>query len=174
MSTTFDAWKKIGLSSAIVIALNVFFYAGLDSFYPAPQYEDYCGPGSMVYKPGVQDEAACKEEGGSWVSPAEGEPFCDMSTVNSMTCYNDYDTAMRPYQRNSFIIFTILGLITLVVSLTLKLPMAVGRGLMYGSVVTLLLGTLFYWSYMEDYLRFIVSGVVLGVLVLVGVKKVKD
>lgn len=174
MSTPFDAWKKLGMSAAIVIALNMFFYAGLDAFYPAPQYDDYCLPVAEVPKGAAMDVASCHDEGGNWVLPVAGEAYCDMSTVQYNTCYQEYDDAMKPHQRNSFIVFTILGLLTLLVSLGLKLPMAVGRGLMYGGVVTMFLGTTFYWSYMEDYLRFIVSGVVLAVLIFVGVKKIKD
>lgn len=175
MSTAFDAWKKIGMSAAIVIALNVFFYAGLDTFYPAPQYEDYCAPAAEIPKGPAPDAVSCHAAGSNWVLPATGDAYCDMSNTYYNTCYLGYDEAMKPHQRNSFIVFTILGLASLLAGLGLKkLPMAVGRGLMYGGVVTMFLGTTFYWSYMEDYFRFIVSGVVLAVLIFVGIKKVQD
>jgi hypothetical protein len=173
MSSNFDAWKKLGMSAALVIALNVFFYAGLDTFYAAPQYEDYCSPTEAISKDRALNEAACHAEGSNWVLPAAGDAYCDMSNTYYNTCYLGYDEAMKPHQRNSFIVFTILGLATLLLGLG-KWPMAVGRGFMYGGVITMFLGTTFYWGYMEDYFRFIVSGVVLFVLVIVGIKKIKD
>ncbi len=161
------------MSAAIVIALNVFFYAGLDTFYPAPQYEDYCRQTTEAVKGSATDEVSCHAEGSNWVLPATGDAYCDMSNTYYNTCYLGYNDAMKPHQRNAFILFTILGLASLLLGLG-KFPMAVGRGFMYGGVVTMLLGTTFYWGYMEDYFRFIVSGVVLLVLVVVGIKKIKD
>lgn len=164
------------MSAAIVIALNVFFYAGLETFYPAPDYNDFCPVVTEPVKGVAVDEAACHAEGANWVLPPEGTAYCDMTYVNGQNdCYLQYDAARVPYDRNTFILFSILGLATILVGLGVKsFPMAVGRGLMYGGIVTMFIGTTSYWNAMDDLLRFAVSAVVLAVLVVVGVRKLKD
>lgn len=174
MHANLNKWKKLALSLAILIVLNVFFNVGLDTFYPAPQYDDYCpvveqDKTMAVYETGN----ACNEAGGTWVEPAgEGVTgYCDFYG----DCYKTYDEVMQPYNRTAFIVLTVLGVGTLLGGLLVStLPMAVANGLLYGGVLSILIGTTRYWAFMDDYLRFIVSGVALLLLVAVGVKKLKD
>lgn len=175
-STTLDRFKKLALSLAIVIVLNVFFNVGIETFYPAPVYEDFCplsGVDDKETMVSYSDMNTCNEAGGQWVQPAgEGAMgWCDFYA----DCYKDYDNAMMPYNRNAFVILTILGTVTLLFGLISKtLPMAVSNGLLYGGVLSLLIGTMRYWDYMDDYLRFIVSGIALALLIVVGIKRLKD
>ncbi len=174
MENALSKWKKLALSLAILIVLNVFFNVGLDTFYPAPEYDAYCpvvaeDKTMATYETGE----ACNEAGGSWVEPAGKDVggYCDFYG----DCYKAYDDAMQPYNRTAFIILTVLGVGTLLGGLmATTLPMAVANGLLYGGVLSILIGTMRYWSYMDDYFRFIVSGVALVLLIAVGVKKLKD
>lgn len=174
MKVDFNKWKKLALSLAILIVLNVFFNVGLDTFYPAPDYDDYC-PIVDVEKtlPAYETTEACNEAGGNWVNPPgeEAAGYCDFYG----DCYEDYDDAMKPYNRTAFIVLTALGTATLLAGLLVSgIPMAVANGILYGGVLSILIGTMRYWVYMEDYLRFIVSGVALALLIFVGIKKLKD
>jgi hypothetical protein len=176
MSPLLDKWKKIALSLAIVVVLNVFFNVGIETFYPTPVYEDFCplpGVDEKTMAVTYPDMATCNEAGGQWTQPAgEGAMgFCDYYG----DCYKGHEEAMQIYNRNAFVILTILGTATLLFGLlTHTLPMAVANGLLFGGVVTLLIGTMRYWNYMEDHLRFIVSGVALALLIFVGIKRLKD
>lgn len=176
MTSTLDRWKKFALSLAIVIVLNVFFNVGIETFYPSPVYEDFCplsGVEESKTMVSYADQVTCNEAGGQWVQPAgEGAlGYCDFYG----DCWEDFDNAMMPYNRNAFVILTILGTVTLLFGLISKaLPMAVSNGLLYGGVLSLLIGTMRYWDYMDDYLRFIVSGIALFLLILVGIKRLKD
>lgn len=174
MSDALNKWKKLALSLAIILVINVFFNVGLQTFYPEPVYDDYCPVVAVDKANAVYSTAgACNEAGGSWVQPSgEGVTgYCDFYG----DCYKAYDAAMQPYSRNAFVVLTILGVAILLGGLLVgTLPMAVANGLLYGGVLSILIGTMRYWGYMDDYLRFIVSGIALALLILVGIKRVKD
>jgi|TARA_B100001971_G_scaffold171205_1_gene163467 hypothetical protein len=50
---------------------------------------------------------------------------------------------------------------------------AVVNGLMFGGILNIFIGIARYWSDMDEYLRFIISGVVLIVLIYIAYKKLK-
>jgi hypothetical protein len=161
--------KKIGLSLAIIITLNVFFNVGLETFYPEPQYDDFCENRQDRKGLSLEDELTCETNGGDWVATTESEAYCD-----NQSCFDTYDDEREYYARNAFIILTVLGVISVAMGLFMNIPSAVLIGFLYGGVISLLTGTMRYWSYMDDYLQFIVSGVALAILIGIGVKKLKD
>mgnify|MGYP001604131261 CR=1 FL=1 len=171
-------WKKLGLALSILIILNVFFNVGIDTFYKMPQYDKYCPQDLWVDQP--TDATTCAEEGGMW----RDDPYMESKTPQgvaikgycdvSYTCNQTYNDDLSVYNRNTFIILTALGAVTIVVSIFLTLPSAVASGLLYGGVLSLIIGTMRYWGNMDEYLRFAVSGIVLLVLVLIGIRKMKD
>lgn len=169
MTITLSSWKKLALSLSIIIVINVFFNVGLQTFYPAPLYETYC-PVSLSEKT-ITTSEACMEAGGAWTEYQGQAGYCDFYKG----CYETYNEALQPYNRNAFIALTSLGVVTLLLGLFLpQVPMAVANGLLYGGVLSILIGTLRYWSLMDDYLRFIVSGLALALLIGVGIKRLKD
>lgn len=169
--TAMNRFKKLALSLAIILVINVFFNVGLDTFYPAPAYENFCSNEQMGK---VYDTAeTCEAADGIWNqgSTKEAVGYCDLYTK----CSEAYNEAMQPYNRNAFVVLTTLGVAILLAGILVpSLPMAVANGLLYGGVLSILIGTMRYWSLMDDYLRFIVSGVALFLLVLVGIKRLKD
>lgn len=171
MSEALKKWKKLALALALVLVINVFFNVGLDTFYPAPKYETYCPTEKMntLY----ENAETCEAADGIWnQGPAkDAVGYCDLYTK----CNEDYTAATQPYDRNAFVILTTLGLATLLVGLLAGgLPMAVANGFLYGGLLSILIGTMRYWALMEDSLRFIVSGIALVLLIIVGVKRLKD
>ncbi len=180
MSSALSKWKKLALSLGIVIVINVFFNVGIETFYPAPRYENFCSESDMkmvdTNGKDLSTLESCQTEGGTWVAPATGGNYCQMdSGVYYTQCNEAYQTALQPYQRNGFIALTVLGTLTLLVGLLAGgLPMAVANGLLYGGILSIVIGTMRYWTYMEDYLQFIVSGIALFLLILVGIKRLKD
>ncbi|MBU0981892.1 hypothetical protein KKC94_04345 [Patescibacteria group bacterium] len=178
--STIDKWKKLALALSIIIVLNVFFNVGIETFYPMPEWNDYCP--DQLWEGRYETQESCEAVGGQWrydqyyspkpvATPEEvGSYYCDAG----YTCGQTYEEVMKVYNRNVFIVLTALGALLVVVSLYLSIPSAVLNGLMYGGVLSILIGVMRYWDSMDDYLRFIVSGVMLLILILVGVKKVKD
>lgn len=167
-------WKKIALAISLVIILNVFFNVGVETFYKMPRWDEYC-PQSL-YSQAHVDKVSCETAGGAWSENQSGkiagEPagWCDPN----FTCQKNHNQQLSVYNRNVFVVLTALGALTLVASLFANLPNAVSSGLLYGGVLSMIIGTVRFWSEMQDYLRFAVTGVVLIVLVAIGIKKMKD
>lgn len=167
-------WKKFALALSLIIILNVFFNVAIETFYKMPRYENYCAP--TLYSEERADKASCEDAGGLWQANA-GYPkevgvsgYCDVT----YTCNKTFTDVNSVYSRNVFVILTVLGALTIVAALFAKLPNAVSSGLLYGGVLSLIIGTIRFWSQMDDYLRFIVTGAVLVILIALGVKKMKD
>ena len=161
--------KKIALALAIVIVMNIFFNVGIQTFYPMPDYDDFCG--SEIEKVEyAEDQEACIANGGTWNIEQDWE-YCESWEHD---CWSEYEDHIAPYERNAFVALVALGLVSLMIGLFTNLPGAVLNGLLYGGILSTVIGTMRYWSYMEDYFQFIVSGIALVVLIVVGVKKLKD
>ncbi|MEK7145750.1 MAG: hypothetical protein AAB802_01035 [Patescibacteria group bacterium] len=173
-----DKWKKLALSLSILIVLNVFFNVGIATFYDEPAYDDFCP--SKLWNVSYNDRLSCEAVGGQWSESANMDPMTTESKPvigycnATFTCQEEYNEALGLYNRNVFMVLTILGAVAVITSFYLPISSAVLHGLMYGGVVSFLVGTMRYWSDMDDYLRFIVTGIVLIVLVGVGIRKVKD
>ncbi|MCR4323568.1 MAG: hypothetical protein NUV37_01195 [Nanoarchaeota archaeon] len=158
---------------AIAIALiAVFFIAyAIQSFYPSPKYEDYCGKFDRPIE--ITNEVQCLELEGTWIPYAEKVPdgregYCDFYTM----CNEEYNSAKEPYEFHVFIINLFLGLIILILAFFLSVE-AISTGFMGGGAILMIYGTIRYWSELSDVLRTIFLGIALFTLVFFGYKKLK-
>lgn len=183
-------YKKLILVLGIIIVLNLFFNYGINTFYKEPKYEDFCKPelSSKVYN--LEDE--CKNAGGMWsANPSfytedasksvpvpqpvvkdikEPRGWCDVQ----YSCRKDFEGARDFYNRNVFIVLITAGIISIVVGFMIGQSEAVSLGLSFGGLLSLIIGTIRYWSAMNDYLRFIILGIALIILVYMGIKKFRN
>jgi hypothetical protein len=178
---------KWALIIGIVIVLNLFFYFAIKLVYDEPNFDDFCQTKQVNIQP--EGEEACVEAGGSWnANPnekfapvpvnagVESRPvvapqgYCDVN----YTCQKEFSTARDLYNRNVFLVLIGLGIISLVAGLLLAFNAVISIGLSYGGILSFIIGTIRYWSAMDDYLRVIILGLTLVVLIGLGVKKFKD
>ncbi len=177
--------KEIILALAIVIVLNLFFNYGVFTFYPEPKFENFCSVEltQKVYT----EKASCEAVGGKWyesnqvnydgqIVPMKPQPqtgetsWCD----STAKCRESYESARDVYNRNVFIALVILGLISLGLGFLVISAAPVANGFLGGGLLSLIVGTIRYWSDMNDYLRFIVLGVALAILIWLGYKKIRS
>jgi len=134
------------------------------------------------------EQVSCEEAGGLWTAyvperyPPERYPgsvlppgetikgYCDQD----YTCRNLYEAERSVYNRNVFIALVVLGAISLGLGFVLTTVSAVSSGLMFGGILSLFIGTVRYWSGMDEYIRLIVLGIVLVSLIVLGYKRLKD
>jgi hypothetical protein len=187
----FGNFKKLILVLGIVIVLNLFFNYGVKTFYDEPQYENFCTEEIRSQK--YDTEETCEANDGLWNesfgSPTrvetiekEGIPsevkrieteekgWCDVTH----TCAEEFKTVNDTYKRNVFIILVFAGIVSIIIGFFINASEAVALGFSFGGILSLIIGTLRYWSAMQDYLRFIVLGVALIALVWLGIKKISD
>lgn len=178
--------KSLALAIGILIVLNLFFNIGVRTFYPPLKFETFC-PEELQHK--YENQAACEEVGGKWIEQVYGEKYVEQSAPLPVsmpvdrnfqsycdpfhTCNKTYNTAHEVYERNVFIVLVIAGFIALGIGLQMNAVLAISSGFVWGGVLSLLIGTIRYWSGMQDYLRFVILGIVLVVLIFLGYRKMK-
>jgi len=144
------------LMIAIAIIFALFVGYGIDTFYEAPEYEDFCNESSRAMPVKLNQS--------------------DLEEFNAKqnACWEKYDAASEPYNRNVFIITLIIGLAAVFIGSFVMKVESVSSGIMAGGVLTLIYGTMRYWGDMHKYLRFTVLTIVLIILIWIGYKKFKD
>ena len=171
----FNVLKWI-LVLGIIVVLNLFFSFAIKLVYDSPEYTDFCTEKQVRVQPNTQEE--CTVEGGQWSEYdirdpklAEGEAtgYCN----TDFTCRQEFDDERSVYNRNVFVILVILGVTSLVAGIFVSAA-SVSIGLSLGGVLSLIIGSIRYWSDMDDILRVIMLGVALLTLIWVGIKKLKD
>ena len=192
-------FKHIILAVAIAIVFAFFVGFGISAFYPTPKYEDYCG--QREFKEIVTKES-CEASNGKWnpAEIAKAVPKIDANQLlctklsekdNAVTlncqsqeqlenqgycdlyyyCSQEFNKVNEKYNRNVFIIATGIGIIALIVGVALNLA-SVSAGLMGGGILSILYGTIRYWSDLPDYGRFIILGITLVILIWLGYKRI--
>jgi len=172
--------KTIALAAGIVIVFNAFVNRGVQTFYPGPEWNDpeFCG---AVEGKLYETQAACEAMGGRWyessqaIKPStrpltlaeEPQRWCDAY----FTCQKTFETARELYDRNVFIILVVAGLAALGAGYTISGSAAVSSGFVFGGVLSFIIGTMRYWSHMDEYLRFVILGIVLVILVWLGYRR---
>ncbi|MBT3643132.1 hypothetical protein HN604_03130 [archaeon] len=165
--------KHLILTILIALVLVFFIAYAIQSIYPGPEYEDYCGErgNGIIY----DDQTNCIDNGGQWsdynTKPfPEPEPtgYCDMD----FTCRQEYDSAREIYERNVFFANLLLGILAVIASLFLMVE-AVSTGFMGGGSIMLVYGTIRYWGNLSDILRTFFLGIALFILIYLGYKKLK-
>ena len=179
--------KSFALAVGIIVILNLFFNIGVRTFYPPLKFETFC-PETLQHK--YENQTACEEIGGKWMEQFYGERYVEKSVPVPVpmpadqnfqsycdpfhTCSTTYQTALELYERNVFVVLIVAGFVALGLGLQMNAVAAISSGFVWGGVISLIIGTIRYWSGMQDYLRFVILGVVLIVLVLIGYKKMKQ
>ena len=169
--------KENVLALAIAIIFVFFVGVGIKTFYDFKEEWDYCNLNYNIdYSKVYDNEKSCNETRGKWVAvsaecPKEPCPkgYCDVGYY----CREEYKVLREKHDRNIFIIAAIIGVLTIFFSLLLKKE-AVKTGLMGGGLLTIIYGVIRYWGAMQNWIRFIVLGIVLIFLIWIGYKKIEE
>ncbi len=175
------------LIAGIVIVLNLFFAFAIKVIYDEPEYNQFCIEKQVRIIPDTQD--SCLALGGQWTedayiqkTPPRGgiieQPiiketkggFCNPD----YTCRQDYRSARDLYERNVFVALVIIGVLLIVGSLFITGIEVLSLGLSLGGILSLIIGSMRFWSIMDEYLRVGILGIALIALIWVAVKKFKD
>jgi len=168
--------KQTILAIAIAIVLALFVGWGIYTIHPGPKYEQICSYATKPVPPTIT-EANCAQYGGTWNSYPEVQKctpgvecpqgFCDMYSK----CQKEFQDADNAYSRLVFIIATIIGLIAVVVGGVVLRLESVSTGIMGGGVLCIIYGVIRYWGAASNWLRLIILGVILAILIWMGYKK---
>lgn len=177
--------KKISLTLGIAVLFALFVGFAIDAFYASPKYEDYCKnmntPYSIPEKLGVTNCTPinysspmfleCQEKKGyieyNYNTGCPTNPRCE-------TCGMEYDNANKIYSRNLFLITAAIGIIAIISGLVFISLDAIASGFMFGGIFIIIYGTARVFGNLSKFMRVIVLGLELVLLVYIGIWKSKE
>ncbi len=174
---------KWALILGIVIVLNLFFNYAVSLIYKTPTYESFCP--TEKYNKTYTDKNMCVADGGMWTEntvpaptkyakPVQTQPEVSGYCNPTYTCANAYNDAQKVYNKNIFILLIVFGILSIVLGVYLSAISVVSLGLSFGGILSLIIGSIRYWSDMQDWLRVAVLGAALVALIWLGIKKFKE
>lgn len=177
--------KKYGIIIIIAILLSLFAFSIVDLIEERPNYEDYCGsdifPRKIVSdatncpainEPGELEERDCDNIEGDieYTYNANG---CAVS-YECNTCRSGFEEASRGHRLLGFIVTSVLGVIAILIGLYSKGKEEVAEwifsGILIGGILSVIFGTMSYFSDMGRFVKPIVLIVEFALIVLIALK----
>lgn len=159
----------------LALVTNLLLLQITRTVFHEPQFEAYCETKPVTGE--LQTEAACLEAGGQWNASMPAVPgkesvvqpgYCN----EQFQCQKEYESAQKIYQRNGFLVSVIGGTLLLILSVFLPgTALAVANGLSFGAILSFIVGTTGYWSFMDEWLKLAVLIVAFVALIVLAVKK---
>jgi hypothetical protein len=145
--------KLFAISFGISILVPIVVYYGVSTFSPSPNWIDY----KMKNYPQRMNEATTPEEKAKVQEEyAQWEP--------------KWREGKKRFQRNLFFIAIPVGIGAVIVGAIITAP-AVGSGLIFGGIFTLIVGYGCFWNELEHWMKFISAVIALVVLVFTAYRK---
>lgn len=170
-------YKQVILAGAIAILVVSFVLYGISVVYEGPKYENYCN--DTIYNRGYGDVANCEAVGGRWNENVGPKPVCAVGQEcptgycdSTYACRSEFDKVRIAYERNVFFIGAIIGLIVLILGFILQLA-SVSAGISIGGVAIMFFSIVRYWNELNKYVRLVLLGIILAILVWFGYKRLK-
>ena len=171
--------KVIILALIIAIVLCAFVIYLIQAIHPSPKYEDYCRPNY----PNIENmtKTTCEAYNGTWIQDniqyakapypvsTQAQGYCDFYTE----CNKTFQGIQDKYNLVVFLVAVIVGLIAVAVGIILQLT-SVSSGLMLGGAFLIFYGTMTYWYKLTNWIRVILLGIALAILIWLGYKKLKN
>ena len=152
------AIKNTILGIAIIIVTIMACAYGISTFYPMPEYEQFCNSTPKT----IINESDCIANDGAWnpvyteriESPkAISGGYCDVNFY----CNKDFQEALKSHYKSAFIISIPLGVALIATGGILFSLEVVGAGLMGGGVGVIIYGISGYWGYTQNWMKFLIS-----------------
>ena len=144
--------KKFALGFGIAVLLPMLVYYGVTTFHPAPKWEDYQVEDYYErYKDADSEEKATLRK--------ERNELQDKR-----------DTAESIFEKKLFFVAVPVGLFAIIFGSVTSVA-AIGTGLMFGGIFTLMEGYITYWDELPDSMRFISLLIAFILLMFIGYRK---
>ena len=162
MSTVLKAVFGIG----IAVVLYILILLGVQAFYPAPDYQNFCNQSEMYYQPVNYGYEKCLD------NMTVGECRASMnlqSNEEQIKCQKDYDDASKHYNKNFFIIASIIGALVLISSyFFLRIP-NISAGISCSGIILIFWAFVRGWDSTDTKLKFIIALVITIIVITLTV-----
>ena len=147
----------------IAIILFIVVTLGVQVFYHAPIYEDFCNSSIYSSPSPVYDSTICSEN----ITVRQcnllvkyNQTMVDKQNEYSNECNKKFQEADNSYGKNLFLINNVLGIIFVIVSLFLFSMINIAAGTAFAGLVLIIWGFIRGWQGTGDVLKFIVALIV--------------
>lgn len=159
--------KQKFMALAIAIVLVTFIAVGIDTFYKQPENKCY----NEIYPKTLNCEFL--SEPNKTKCYLEQQEYYENQSIKSQKCSEEFQVIDNSYKRNVFIILSVIGVLSIIIGSLVKDIYALSFGLMLGGLINIVYGIIRYWAQMNEYLRFIILGILLAILIWISYKKLK-
>lgn len=165
--------KNLLLGAVIAIIFLMFCVYGIKLMYNGPEYEDFCEntysspektSNTCNINNKLQDKANQCYNSKGIVRYKYDYNGC-RTNLTCDFCNRDFEEVNKDYTKNLFLISLIFGIVVIIISVLFIGISAISGGLMTGSLFFIIYGTGGYWNFMDDWVRFIILGITLGILI---------
>ena len=175
--------KNVIVSIAIAVLLAFFVGYGIEVFDSVSDRNDCYANEYRLYN--IYSEDECLQAGGVYVK----EPFVEMGkpvappdmagheekveeVIGRCTsdyeaqqrCYTEYEASKQKHDVVVFIVGVVFGILAILYGILLKTS-AIGSGVLFVGLILVVYGTVRYWRYADNILKFILLGIALAALV---------
>ena len=144
--------KKFAIGFGIAVILPMMIHYGVSTFSRSPKWADYYGYQNNYPGPNASSEEVKKYQ-------KERQQKDQL-----------FRSAQKVFQKHLFVVAVPIGIAAIVLG-ALSPVQAVGTGLMFGGIFTLMDGYFWYWSELQDWMRFLSLLLAFIVLIYIGYRK---
>ncbi len=144
--------KKFALGFGIAIILPMLVHYGVSTFSPRPKWQDY-----QIENYYSRHNRATPEEKVRLEEQRE-------------QLQRERQKAQKRFQRHLFFVATPIGIAAIIIGSVIAMQ-AIGTGLMFGGIFTLINGYCWYWSELKDWMRFLSLLAAFVILIFIGYHK---
>lgn len=148
--------KKLMLILSITIVFTIFFAYAAEVIFEPPEYK--C---EIPRVPKLEINDATRQEMNDYYQSEEYQK-----------CDEDYRTKRDARDFKSFILLTIVSIIVIILSFVIAKKEVVSSGVLGGGIVLLVYNVMRHWGMLNKYIRLLILGVALAVLIYYSYKKV--
>ena len=144
--------KKFALGFGVAIILPMLVHYGVSTFSPAPKWQDRYETNyyQKYQKATLEEKAGLDEE-----KDAREKNWREKEKI---------------FQKHLFLVAVPIGIASIIVGAVSSIQ-AIGTGLMFGGIFTLVDGYCWYWSELQDWMRFLSLLAAFVVLIFIGYRK---
>jgi hypothetical protein len=141
--------RQIAIGFGVAIIFPLLIYYGVSTFSHAPKWSDFLHPSAGQYNSNMTPEQRVEQ----------------MDRYNASTAA--YTQAARVFNLRLLCVAAPLGYAAILLG-SLRLSSGLGAGLMFGGIFAVINGYWGYWSFVEDWLRFVSLIIAMAVLIFVS------
>lgn len=159
----------IGIAFILFIVVTL----GVQVFYKAPVYEDFCNSSFYDRPISIYDSSLCSDNitvGECNKILKEKQSTFDKQQEYYDSCSKQYSEADKTYGKNLFIINNLVGIILVIVSLFLFSMVNIAAGISFSGLALIIWGFMRGWQGTGDILKFIVSLLVATLFIIFAVR----